>query len=213
MPDRYPGYDVLAKRNTPSWNDASRRAIDQRLALPRDPRFFSAEEWVTLTALCDRIVPQPKDRPPIPVAAMIDDKMVRNETDGYRDHRLPPMRQAWRRGLHAIDTEARARHGAPFHRLDPAAQDALLSQAQQGALQDPAWGDMPCEVFFTHRMAHDIVAAYYGHPIAWNEIGFGGPASPRGYVRLGADKRDSWEAVEAKPGEADKARRKNRHVA
>ncbi|MFP3656483.1 gluconate 2-dehydrogenase subunit 3 family protein, partial [Burkholderia sp. SIMBA_052] len=27
----YRGYDVLAKRDTPSWNDATRRAIDARL--------------------------------------------------------------------------------------------------------------------------------------------------------------------------------------
>ncbi len=30
-----------------------------------------------------------------------------------------------------------------------------------------------------------ILAAFYSHPWAWNEIGFGGPAYPRGYMRLG----------------------------
>jgi len=30
-----------------------------------------------------------------------------------------------------------------------------------------------------------ILAAFYSHPWAWNEIGFGGPAYPRGYIRLG----------------------------
>jgi len=40
------------------------------------------------------------------------------------------------------------------------------------------------------------VSIYYAHPAAWNEIGFGGPASPRGYVRLGFDRRDPWEADE-----------------
>ena len=30
-----------------------------------------------------------------------------------------------------------------------------------------------------------IVGAFYSHPWAWNEIGFGGPAYPRGYMRLG----------------------------
>ena len=213
MPDRYPGYDVLSKRHTPSWNEQTRRVVDQRLALPAEPRFFSPEEWETLAALCDRIVPQPHHRPPIPVAAMVDDKMARNETDGYRDGRLPPMRQAWQRGLRAIDAEAQQRHGARFHRLSAAEQDALLKQAQQGEMDDPAWGDMPSEIFFTHRMAHDIVAAYYSHPTAWNEIGFGGPASPRGYVRMGFDKRDPWEAAEAKPGQEQEASRKNHHVA
>jgi hypothetical protein len=40
----------------------------------------------------------------------------------------------------------------------------------------------------------EIVRAYYAHPAAWSEIGFGGPASPRGYVRLAAGRQDPWEA-------------------
>ncbi len=30
-----------------------------------------------------------------------------------------------------------------------------------------------------------ILEAFYSHPWAWNEIGFGGPAYPQGYMRLG----------------------------
>jgi hypothetical protein len=38
--------------------------------------------------------------------------------------------------------------------------------------------------------------AYYSHPSAWNEIGFGGPAYPRGYKNLGLDRREPWEVRE-----------------
>jgi hypothetical protein len=212
MPDRYPGYDVLAKRNTQSWNEPTRQVIDQRVAMRRDPQFFTADEWLTLNAVCDRIVPQPSHRPPIPVAAMVDDKMAKDLTDGYRDAKMPRMQDAWRRGLHALDVEAQARHGAPFHRISVAEQNALLTRAQQGELDDPAWSGMPCKLFFAHRVLHDITAAYYSHPTAWNEIGFGGPASPRGYVRMYFDRRDPWEAAEAKPGHEQEARRTNHHV-
>jgi len=199
MPDRFPGYDVLAKRHTPSWNETTRRVIDQRLALPREPRFFSEDEWLTLNAICDHIVPQPRDRSPIPVAAMVDDKMFRDSTDGYRNAKLPKMQEAWRRGLHALDTEGRQQYDQPFHRMHASEQVALLTKMQHGELVDPAWGGMPCEIFFDERLAHDILAAYYAHPAAWNEIGFGGPASPRGYVRMGLNKRDPWEAREVPP--------------
>jgi hypothetical protein len=191
---RFPGYDVLAKREGMSWNDATRRTIDARLSLPRVPRFFNAAEWLTLEALCDRIVPQPRNRPPIPVAAMVDDKMLNNKTDGYRNAKLPRMQQAWQRGLHALDEEAKTRCGGRFHTISAAEQDALIRQMQQGELADPAWGDMPGKIFFNERVVHDIAGAYYAHPTAWNEIGFGGPASPRGYVRMGFNKRDPWEA-------------------
>jgi gluconate 2-dehydrogenase subunit 3-like protein len=134
MIERFPGYDVLAKRHTPSWNEQTRRVIDQRLALPREPRFLLESEWRTLFAVCGRIVPQPKNRPAVPLAAMVDDKLFENRGDGYRDYRLPPMRDAWRRGLAAIDADARQRHGVGFDGLDPAEQDALLQVAQEGQL-------------------------------------------------------------------------------
>ena len=39
-----------------------------------------------------------------------------------------------------------------------------------------------------------VLAAFYSHPWAWSEIGFGGPAYPRGFARLGAGQREHWEA-------------------
>jgi hypothetical protein len=61
-------------------------------------------------------------------------------------------------------------------------------------------------------MLPDVVQSYYAHPTAWNEIGWGGPASPRGYVRLQADRRDPWEAAEAEPGREAQAYRENLRV-
>ncbi len=212
MSRRYPGYDVLAKRRTPSWNEKTRRVVDQRLAMPREPRFLTPEQFETLDAVCARIVPQPATRPLVPVAAMIDEKLHDHKGDGYRDHRLPPMEEAWQRGLHALDAEARNVANVPFHRLDAAEQDSLLQRAQGGHLSDPAWRGMSSAVFFAKRLLTDIVKAYYAHPTAWNEIGFGGPASPRGYVRMDFDRRDPWEAAEAKPGSEAEAAADNARI-
>jgi hypothetical protein len=212
MTERFPGYDVLSKRWTPSWNEKTREVIDRRLAVRREPRFFSPAEWRTLRAVCDRIMPQPKDRPPVPLPAYVDEKMADGVLDGYRYAQLPPQGEAWRRGLAALDQEAREAHGARFDELLPALQDALLHRMQRGELKGEAWGGMPCKIFFEHRVIPDITHAYYSHPIAWNEIGFGGPASPRGYVRMQLDRRDPWEAAEARPDEELSARRKNESV-
>ena len=84
MRRRFPDYDVLAKGDTPSWNEATRRVIDERLQICDKPQFFTDDEWLTLRAVCHRIVPQPPGRTrPIPVAAMIDRKLYR------RGRRLP----------------------------------------------------------------------------------------------------------------------------
>jgi hypothetical protein len=212
MTDRYPGYDVLAKRGTESWNEVTRQVIDRRLAVRREPRFFSATEWRTLNAMCDRIVPQPKDRPPVPLAAYVDQKMADGMLDGYRYVQLPPQGEAWQRGLAALDQAAEEAHRGPFHTLPADQQDGLLHRMQSGDLIGNASGGMPCKLFFEHRVIPDITHAYYAHPVAWTEIGFGGPASPRGYVRMGLDRRDPWEAVEAIPGDEAIARRKNHRV-
>jgi hypothetical protein len=212
MAERYPGYDVLAKRTTPSWNAQTRRVVDQRLAVSREPRFFTEEEYRTLDAIAARITPQPSHRPPVPVAALIDDKLMRQRHDGYRAAEMPREAEAWQRGLRAIDAEAQTLHGAAFHALGPAHQDAVLRRVESGDAHHQAWGRMPPSTFFKQRLLTDIVHAYWSHPTAWSEIGWGGPASPRGYVRMGYDRRDPWEAVEARDGNDAIVWQENRRV-
>jgi len=207
--DRYPGYDVLHKRHSPSWNDATRKVIDARLAVSREPRFFAQAEWDTLTAICARILPQPNDRPPVSLPGYVDQKMLDDKRPGYRNAVLPSQREAWKRGLAAFEVEARMAFGQSFHHLTPDQQDDLLHRAEDGRLSADAWQGMDAKLFFSEHVMTDIIAAYYAHPISWNEIGFGGPASPRGYVRMQNDRRDPWEPIEAGSGDEDRIRREN----
>ena len=164
MRDRFPGYDVMSKRGTPSFNEATRKVLDARLAIPDGLRHFSPEEFAVVAAVAARLVPQ-GGGPAVPVAALVDHKLATGRSDGFRGAGMP--------------------------------RDA------------EAWSGMPPRTFFKQRLGHDIVLAYYSHPESWNQIGFGGPASPRGYVRMGYDERDSWEAAETQPGGEDRARREN----
>ena len=212
MPDRFPGYDVLRKRHTPSWNQKTREVIDERLSLGVQPCFFTQIEYELVAAIADRIVPQPRGDKRINVAILIDEKLHQDKADGFRQPGVPRQREAWRLGLQALEAEAMQAHGAGFTSLGADEKDALLSQMQQGELTSPAWGEMPPKTFFKTRMAHDIVFAYYAHPTAWNQIGWGGPASPRGYVRMDTNERDPWEAAEVHDGDVQAARRKNQRV-
>jgi hypothetical protein len=212
MTNLYPGYDVLAKRRTPSWNEKTRAVIDHRLAVPREPRFLSPELFVILEAFCARILPQPFDRPPVPLAALVDTKLFTNLQDGFRYSQMPDQGEAWRRGLMALDEAARAHYDRGFTALSGEQQDDVLRRMERGELSGGALGDMPAEMFFEHRAVLDIVSSSYAHPTAWSEMGFGGPASPRGYVRMGLDRRDPWEAAESKPDEEYHALRENQGV-
>src|ERR1700744_4038612 len=157
---RYPGYDVLSKRQSPSWNEQTRRVVTRRLALGGPPRFFSDEEFETVTAIASRIVPQPTTRAPIPVASLVDDKLASGKSDGFRVAGMPREPDAWRLGLRALDTEALGAYGEQFHRLTTGLQDALLARMQRGELKSTAWANMASKDFFKKRMAHDIVLAY-----------------------------------------------------
>jgi hypothetical protein len=194
---RFPTYDVLHKWNSPSWNDQTRAVVETRLHRIPDRRFFTEAEWEVVSAVCDRLIPQPDrvDRP-VPIVPFIDEKLFKNRGDGYRFEDMPPMRQTWRRGLQAIDDEARVRWGGGFRELPPNQQDAVLRAIQHSDVRSENWEGLSPGRFFRSILLHEVASVYYAHPAAWSEIGFGGPASPRGYVRLGFNRRDSWEAEE-----------------
>lgn len=197
MADAYPDYDVLAKWDSQSWNAKTRQVIAERLRIGEGaPRFLDPGAWATLCALADHLVPQPQGRPPIPVAAMLDAKLLEDVGEGFRHKHMPKLREAWARGLAAIEAEARG-FGAPtFAALPPGGKNRLIAAMRDGKLKARAWGGMPPDRFFRDRIINELVVVYYAHPSAWSAIGFGGPASPRGYVRLEPGVIDPWEAVE-----------------
>jgi hypothetical protein len=199
----YLTYDVLDKWDSPSWNDQTREAIRKRLHEVPERRFFTPEQWLLLEKIVDRLVPQPDREEPVPVVPWIDDMLHKNHTPGFRYADMPPMQDAWRQGLNAIAAEAHNRHGKQFDQLSPDEQDALLTDIQENRVERRYWGELPAGGFFLHHLLKQVVGVYYSHPSAWSEIGYGGPASPRGYARLGFDERDPWEAEEYKFEESD----------
>lgn len=210
--NRFPGYDVLSKRLSPSWNDKTRAVVNARLAVPREPRFLSPELFQILEAAAARLVPQPSERAPVPIAAYVDEKLFDKKIDGYRLTQMPDQGECYQRGLAGLEEAAQHQFAISFVQISGSEQDQILAACQRGALRGGAWGQMPSDLFFSHRLLTDVTTVYYAHPSAWSEMGFGGPASPRGYVRMGADRRDPWEAAEAEPGREEIARMENAHV-
>jgi Gluconate 2-dehydrogenase subunit 3 len=195
----YVDYDVLAKWDTPSWDDQTREVVRKRLTEVPTRRFFSETEWQTLEAVCGRLVPQPERSNPIPIVPWIDEKLHHNWRDGFRYDDMPPLREAWRLGLEGIDQESRRRFGADLRSLPEADQDTVLKAIQAGDVDGAVWERLPAQSFFTTILLKEVVGEYYAHPAAWSEVGFGGPASPRGYVRLGSNQRDPWDGQERDP--------------
>ncbi len=190
----YPGWDVLAKWETPSYNDQTRDVLRHRLD-PPPRRALDEADFATLEALCERVIPQEgEDRAEI--APWIDAAIAEGRPTGTRYDGMPDNPTAWRRGLAALDTEARVRHGTGFAALGIHDQDEVLKAIDAGEATEDAWQGLIPQKFLRHTALKQIVEIYYSHPKGQSEIGFGGPASPRGYLRLGPDRLDAWEAPE-----------------
>jgi hypothetical protein len=69
-----------------------------------------------------------------------------------------------------------------------------------GAVQDlprgEEWHGMPATHVWNLWLRY-ACTAFYSHPAAWNEIGFGGPAYPRGYKNIGVGRREPWEVEDS----------------
>lgn len=186
--DRFPGYDVAGQAGT--WDALTAGVVLGRLAPPAPLRFFTPTEEPTARALLDRLLAQDED-PRVPVLEMIDARLVEGQTDGWHYADLPADGEAWRISLAALDADAAAA-GGDFVGLEPGEQNRILEAVRT---QEADWHGLPGTRVFALWMRY-ACTAFYSHPWAWNEIGFGGPAYPRGYKNAGLGKREPWEVAE-----------------
>ena len=196
MTDRFPDYDVLDKWGTLSWNEKTRAVMRERLSLAQHSTVLSALQCETLRHIVSRIAPQPDKRAPANTLGLLLQKIDADAGDGFRHHALPRVRECWQRGLNAVEAEAQARFGTSFAKLPADDADAVLRAVEAGDVTAKAWDTLPAGIFWSWRLLPDIVSAHWAQPSLWSHMGFGGPASPRGYVRLDANMRDGWEAKE-----------------
>jgi Gluconate 2-dehydrogenase subunit 3 len=193
MRGRYPDYDVLEAAG--HWDERTRAVLFDRVEHPPPIRFFSAAEAETLTAFCDTAMAQERE-PRIPVLRYVDEKLRRGRLDGYQYADMPDDRETWRLVARGLDQAARERGEASFAAAPADVRVAVVADFAHACLRGGAWEQLNVARAWTVVM-RDVLAAFYAHPWAWSEIGFGGPAYPRGYARLGVGQRDAWEGREA----------------
>jgi hypothetical protein len=193
MHGRYPDYNVLDEAE--HWDEATRRVVLERIEQVPPIRFFTSGEARTLGAFCDVVMAQDRE-PKIPVLNMIDAKLFAGKLDGFRLDGMPDDRETWRRVAVGLDAAARQHRARDFAGASHDVQRNVIDALSNGKLHGEVWDELdPASAWGVVMRA--ILSAFYSHPWAWNEIGFGGPAYPRGYARLGAGQRESWEGAAA----------------
>jgi hypothetical protein len=190
---RYPDYNVLDE--VEHWDEVTRRVVLDRVDHVPPIRFFTADEARTLGVFCDLVLAQDRE-PKIPVLNMVDAKLFAGKLDGFRFDGMPDDRETWRRVAVGLDAAARQHRARDFAGASHEVQRNVIDALSNGKLHGEVWDELdPANAWGVVMRA--ILSAFYSHPWAWNEIGFGGPAYPRGYARLGAGQRESWEGAAA----------------
>lgn len=202
---RFEGYDVLGQ--VPTWDDVTKGVVLRRLGPPPPLRFFAVEEEAVGRPLLDRLLAQDAE-PRVPVFEMIDARLAEGMGDGWRHEDMPDDGEAWRRSLRALENRARQEGGRSFAELDRDEQIKLVESMRTAERV----GDLPGKWVWNLWMRYALTA-FYAHPWAWNEIGFGGPAYPRGYKNLGLGGREDWERPQVRPRDpVPWARRREREL-
>jgi Gluconate 2-dehydrogenase subunit 3 len=194
---RFPGFDVLSQ--TGRWDPVTADLIAARIGPPQPPQFFTATEQAAAAALLNQLTGQCDEPLEVSIVEMVDARLAAGETDGWRYADMPEDGQAWRDTLGYLDKDAHARCGTSFADAAEADQQAMIQSVQDGA-DDGAWHGLPATRVWSLWTRY-ACTALYAHPRAWSEIGFPGPAYPRGYKNAGVGRREPFEVADARPAE------------
>ncbi|MGH3274562.1 MAG: gluconate 2-dehydrogenase subunit 3 family protein [Streptosporangiaceae bacterium] len=182
MIGRYPDFDVFDAQGT--WDEATTAVVLARLRLGGSFQFFTPPEISALRVFCDITMAQNAE-PRVPVAEMVDAKLAAGRLDGYQYAGMPDDRDTWRLVLAGLDEAAQSRYTQPaIAACDSRGQEAIVADLAAARLAGGSWDRLSVKLAWSVCMRM-VLSAFYAHPWAWNEIGFGGPAYPRGYMRLG----------------------------
>jgi hypothetical protein len=189
---RFPGYDVLDEVD--HWDDVTAGVVLARLAPITELSFFTMEENAVAAPLCDLLLAQDGE-PRIPVVALIDQRLALGETDGWHYDDLPEDADAWRLTLAHLGSDAEAECGNRFDAASREQQAGLIQRVQDLAKASQRWHGLNAGHVWSLWTRY-VCTAFYSHPWAWNEIGFGGPAYPRGYKNRRIDGREPFEVAD-----------------
>ena len=201
---RFPGFNVLSQSG--HWDAVTAGVVLSRIGRAPDIRYFTTAEQAVATALCDQLIGQAHSVDPgskVPVVNLIDARLAEQQTDGWRYVDMPEDGRAWRDTLAALDDDARGRFDTEFARCSSQQQATLIQEVQDSGTAE--WHGL-CAKHVWSLWTRYVCTAFYAHPAAWNEIGFPGPAYPRGYKNAGIDAREPFEVPDARPGDDPAAR-------
>jgi hypothetical protein len=189
----YPSYQVMSEQD--QWDGHTQKIVGARLYREHSYKFLNTVEAETLRAWCSLLMDDGRDEIIQYVLKHIDDSLTQDKGEGQRKMGTPKVQILIRAGLKAINEASAMMDSRTFFHLEEVFKKQLMRSISDNTLAPTElWeGISPNELF--QKLLSLTVEAYYSHPQIWSEIGYGGPAYPRGYVRADIGHLDPWEAV------------------
>jgi hypothetical protein len=190
----YEGFNVMKQKE--HWDPHTLEIVEKRLLLKKCQRltYFKQQEAQTLIELCCVILDDRRDPILSYVIHHFESKLKANIGEAQRKKGLPKESQLIHQGLQALSDFCVVKYDSPYNELKESVRKDLADKMIQGNIQFQVEGSHFPVKDFMKKIMTEAISAYYSHPLVWSEIGYAGPAYPRGYVRSEWGLTDPWEA-------------------
>lgn len=186
----YPSYDVLALQD--EWDAHTREIVNKRLE-PFDIKLLTKWEQQMIKIIAAHVAHDHREEILNWVVAHVDEQLAKPFGESQRKPGILPQKALICGGLKALNTWAKGSYSREFLKLEAKQQLTMISSLQLGHLEEIKDWDTTLQKELFKKLLDLTIEAYYSHPWVWSEIGYGGPAYPRGYVRVELGITDPWE--------------------
>lgn len=188
----YPSYDVWDQHK--EWDEHTQKVVGSRRSPQVAHQFFTEPEALLLQTIVSVLVNDHRLEVLTFVTQHLDEAAASPIGESQRKVGVPPKKELYRLGLMGVEAESSTTYGTSFVALKAEEQQSLLQGIADGNVRSGQAWSSAAPVDFFKQLLNDTVGAYYSHPLVWSDIGYGGPAYPRGYVRVEKGLTDPWEA-------------------
>lgn len=190
----YPNFNVMDEEK--QWDSHTRKIVSKRTETQSffPLQYLTKQESNTLFQLCAILLDDVRESIISFVVHQFDSTLTASIGESQRKASVPKQSILLRDGLGLLEKACTQVYGSSFEVLQEETKKEIVSNLMQGnfTLQS---GQINIPVKdFIQKISSEATAAYYSHPTIWSEIGYAGPAYPRGYVRTELGLTDPWEA-------------------
>lgn len=194
MPDQshYPEFNVMDEKE--HWDEHTRGIVESRLIREKPYKTLSDVEAEVLRSVCSILADVYRGEVIQYALCHIDEVLASNNGESERKPGVPKQDALVRAGIAALQEASLRLHQQSFIGLDEREKRRMLASVC-GNQAEPVdvWKPVPQREWFS-KVLKLTLESVYSHPVVWSEIGYAGPAYPRGYVRTGVGQLDPWEA-------------------